>query len=454
MPLTRRIAQFAPCVLFLLALGCRQPAGDHLDRWLIGEVVMRSEFSSNLRTLAMPGGRLTGTPNAERAQQFVADKLRAYGLKNVRAKPFDMTCWIVRQTQVTVAGDPPRELEGAIALAMTLSTPPDGVTAELVDLGAGTDEEIESHAAHLPGRFALVHDVRHERGVIVGKVVARGAAGVVFTSPAGRAPIIGNGHREPRPEPVVVIPHDAEFLAQVAEGPVRLTIRVDAEAWACRPGNIVGEIPGRGPLAREVVILSAHLDSWHLAEGAMDNGSGSAAILEAARALAALAARDWQPRRTVRFIWFMSEEIGLNGSRAYVRDHAAELDDIVTVINADMPGAPRRLVAFGHAEMAPWLKRVRDDLAAFELDVTISESRAMWSDHAPFMRQGVCTLAVGGELGPGAKHYHTAGDTYETVDRRGTVQSSAVFAVLLRRLADEPVRPTVRRPPDDSTGDD
>ncbi|MEW6197817.1 MAG: M20/M25/M40 family metallo-hydrolase [Planctomycetota bacterium] len=440
-----RLAPIVPGFALLLAApGCQQPTGDHLDRWLIGEVTMRSAFAANLRTLAMPGGRLTGTPNAERAQEFIADELRAYGLRNVHAEPFDMTCWTVRETRVTVLDDPPRELTGAVALAMTLGTPPEGVTAELVDLGSGTDEEIKAGAEPLRGRFALVRDVRHERGAIVRKAIEHGAAGVVFTSPAERAPIIGNGHREPRPEPVVVVPHDEKLLAQVAAGPVRINIRLDAEAWPCRPCNIVGEIPGRGPLAREVVILTAHLDSWHLAEGGMDNGSGSAAILEAARALAALAERDWRPRRTLRFIWFMSEEIGLNGSRAYVREHSAELDRVIAVINADMPGAPRRLVAFGHPEVQPWLERVRADLAAYELDLKIAEAKGMWSDHAPFMQQGVCTLAVGGELGPGAQHYHTTGDTYETVDRRGTVQSSAVFAVMLRRLADEPRRPTQR----------
>jgi hypothetical protein len=68
-----------------------------------------------------------------------------------------------------------------------------------------------------------------------------------------------------------------------------------------------------------------------------------------------------------------------------------------------------------------------------------------WSDHAPFMREGVATMAIWGELGPGVKYYHTTGDTYETVDRRGTVETSAVLSVLVRRLADAAERPTVRR---------
>ena len=176
----------------------------------------------------------------------------------------------------------------------------------------------------------------------------------------------------------------------------------------------------------------------------MDNGSGAAAILEAARALAAV---DWCPRRTLRVVWFMAEELGLKGSLAYVEQHAHELDRIVAVINADMPGEPRRLVVFHHEELLPLLEEMQADLPGYGLDVSVSESRGMWSDHAPFMRAGVCTLAVSGELGDGVKHYHTVGDTYETVDLRGTVHSSAVFGVMLRRLADAAERPTLRRPP-------
>ncbi len=441
------------CVLIFLGVsglvGCHQPRPAFDDRLVIGEVVQRSEFAANLRALCLPGGRLTGTPNAEQAADFVAAKLRAYGLQNVHFEPFDMSCWTVRRTRVTVLDEPPREIEGAIALARTQPTPPGGITTELIDLGDGSDEDFTARGPELAGKFVLLN-AGESRGPRVKLACAHGAAGVVFLSRPERPPIIGNGHTTPRPEPVVVIPHDPNLPARLAAGEtLRLNIQLDTENWACRPRNVVGEIPGRGPRAREIVLICAHLDSWHLAEGGMDNGSGSATILETARALGRLG---WQPRRTVRFVWFMAEELGLEGSEAYVRQHADELENVIAVINLDMPGAPRNLAYNGNAVVEPFLKRLVADLAACELSPEIGHwTGGNGSDYAPFAQRGVCALTIGGELGPGVKHYHTAGDTYDTVDRRGTVQSSAVLGVLVRRLADEPQRPT--RPAAAATGE-
>jgi hypothetical protein len=444
---TRSYLGAAPFLLLTLAaVGCHQPAGDVTDRMLIGEVMMRSQLAENLRAISMDGGRVSGTPNAAKAEEYVAERSRAYGLQNVRHEPFAMESWISRETVVTLLDDPPQRLEGAVALGRTISTPPEGVTAGLIDIGEGKPEDFEAYRAEIPGKFVIVHGGWTRRARIQ-RALEHGAAGVVVMSRPEREPIIGNGHDEPRPEPLVVIRRDERLLERLAAGEeLSVNIRLETENWPCSPRNVVAEIPGNGPLADEVVILCAHLDGWHLAEAAIDNGTGSAAILETARALAAV---DWKPRRTVRFIWFMAEEIGLLGSRAYVRDHADELDNIVAVVNVDMPGSPRGMVAFGHPEIEGFLESVAADLSAYELSVRVRDPTGMWSDHAPFMVEGVCTLAVRGDLGPGVKHYHTANDRYDEVDRRATNEAAAVFAVLVRRLADAPDRPGVRSEPVD-----
>ena len=356
-------------LLLLLGLplalcGCLRPRGEVADRLAIGEVMMRSEFAANLRALAMPGGRVSGTPNAERAEQFVFDRLRAYGFPRVAREPFEMWSWLVHDTRITILGDPPRVLEGAVALGRTESTPPGGLTAEVVDLGEGTDADFETRAEELRGKIVLVRENRATRGHRLRAALERGAVGYLVMMPPDREPTIGNGHRTPQPQPAAVIPHDADLLARLAAGePIRINMRLETENWLACPCNIVAELPGRGPHADEIVILGAHLDGWHLGEAAMDNGSGAAAILETARALRAIG---WQPDRTVRFVWFMGEEHGLLGSKAYVTQHAAELDRIVAMINVDMPGAPRKLLAFGHEELQDLLAATARDLAAYE----------------------------------------------------------------------------------------
>ena len=439
-------------VIPLLSGACHQVTrhGTNVDRDLIGEVMMRSELPQNLRALCMPGGRLSGSPNGHKAEQYVADKLRSYGLKNVHLEPFDMPTWQDRKTVITLLDDPPVEIDGALSLGNCLSTPPGGISGELVFAEHGRKEDLEKVADRLAGRFALVREGKIHRSEKMRLALEHGVIGVIQISSVEELARAGQCHPEPRPEPGVVVPGRVgdEWIARIEAGEkLRVNIEIDAEAWASTPNNVVAEIPGHGPLAHEVVILGAHLDSWHLAEGAIDNGNGSSAILESARALARITKEGWRPKRTVRFIWFMGEEHGLHGSRAYVRDHADELDRIATMVNADMPGDPRRLETFGHDEIVDFLLSVRADLAGFELADEIRSVNWTASDHAAFMKQGICALTLAGDLGDGVKFYHSTGDEYEVVDRRGTTRAAAVLAVLMRRLADSPTCPADRYDP-------
>ncbi|MCP4593105.1 MAG: M20/M25/M40 family metallo-hydrolase [bacterium] len=436
-------------MILVIPAGCHQPgsSSNFIDRQIIGEVLMHSEFSANLRELCVPGGRLSGSPNGHQAERYVADRLVAYGLESVHLEPFEMVTWRDRETKVTVLGQPPHVVEGALSLGNCLSTPEEGITAELLDAGQGSAEELAAVGETLRGKFALVREGGLHRGEKMALAVEYGVAGLLQVSKLEDRARVGQCHPEPRPQPGIAIPgaEGARLAERLASGEqIRINVRVLADAWEAEPNNVVGEIPGSGRLAEEVVILAAHLDSWHLAEGALDNGSGAATILEAARALAAV---DWQPRRTVRLIWFMGEEHGLHGSRAYVRAHGDELDNIVAVVNVDMPGSPRRLSTFGHEEVMDFLRAVNADLRGFEISDEIGNASWTASDHAPFMKEGVCAISLGGDCGPGVKYYHSHGDTYEQVDRRGTVQSAAALAMLVRRLADIPQRPTERLDP-------
>ncbi len=425
-----------------VAVAANSPQAE-LDRQIVGRVMLDSQFEQNLRALAMPGGRLSGTPNAEKAIEYVMARCRSYGLKNVQRHAFDMDCWETRTQRVALQTEPPRELVG-VALGRTMDTPAGGATAEVVDVGKGTSEEFGAVGERLAGKFALVQDEGGTRWTKMLETRKHGGIGMIVMCRPDHEPIIGNCHKTPRSEPAVAIKYDADLLEAAQKGGAQVNIQLDTENWKCRPSNVIAEIPGSGPLAHEQVIITAHLDSWHLAEGALDNGSGSTAILEVARALAAT---DWRPKRTVRFIWFMGEELGLIGSEAYVRDHADEMDRVVAVINLDMPGRPTQLGHFMHPEIEPFLKSTLADLEAYDLKPEVANWHWSRSDHAPFVKAGVCAIGVGGDIGPGGACYHTTCDTIDTVDVRGTIPTSAIVSILVRRLADEPQRPTVRSDP-------
>ena len=437
-----------------IAAGCQSPRGEQLAGRLIAEVMTGSQVSNNLRALAVPGGRLSGSPNAAKAEQYVLDKLLEYGLSNVHFEPFRMITWRDRSTAVTVLGDPPQRLDVVQALGNSLSTPPEGITGELVDVGKGTREEFEAKKELLAGRFALAHygDVHRSRKMKY--ALQHGALGLFHISHLEDQVVVGTCHDTPDLAPgVAICLKDGEELSRrlAAGETIRVNVKIEADAWEASPRNVVGEIPGRGLHADEVVIVCAHLDSWHLAEGAIDNGSGSAVILEAARALVTVGP---PPRRTIRFVWFMGEEHGLHGSEAYVEAHRDELDRVVAVVNLDMPGEPRTFVTYGHPEVVQFLRAVGDALPGYELSKDVRTSTSTFSDHAPFMRAGVCALAIAGDCGPGVKHYHTPGDTYKAVDRRGLNGCAAVLSVLARCLADADPAPAQRFDPGVLAGKD
>ena len=147
---------------------------------------------------------------------------------------------------------------------------------------------------------------------------------------------------------------------------------------------MIADLPGATP--DEVVLIGAHLDSWDPAEGAQDDGSGVAAVLEAARILKRLNVR---PRRTIRFAFFSGEEEACLGSRAYVTAHEKELDRLRAVLVMDSGAqAPRGLELHGRADLEEPVKKLLAPLAAFgasavTLDATFDR------DHAPFMVAGV-----------------------------------------------------------------
>jgi Zn-dependent M28 family amino/carboxypeptidase len=206
--------------------------------------------------------------------------------------------------------------------------------------------------------------------------------------------------------------------------------------------NIVADLPGADPDAGWIVACG-HYDGHDIAQGAQDNATGTAAVLEAARVLAPL--RD-RLRAGIRFILFSGEEMGMYGSAAYVREHTEELDGIRAVFNADIVGlaAPLVLVVQNSPELGAALRRLPlDDLGA-----QVAPGRLVpYSDHFSFTVAGVSSLmAVTSRPDSGHGWAHTAADTFDKLDLRPLREAAATTARILLRLATEPeLLPTKRR---------
>jgi Zn-dependent M28 family amino/carboxypeptidase len=189
---------------------------------------------------------------------------------------------------------------------------------------------------------------------------------------------------QPAPIPAVFISRDdgRRLARETANGPVIVALAVEARHETIESENVIATRPGRGA---EILVVGAHLDSVEGSPGANDNASGSAVVLELARALAGV-----PTSAELRFILFGAEENGLIGSRAYVqRLSDAERSRIVGMINLDMVGIDIRFSAAG----APRLSAPAREKAA-ELGRSLPEATNAGggSDHASFARVGIPTL--------------------------------------------------------------
>jgi hypothetical protein len=199
--------------------------------------------------------------------------------------------------------------------------------------------------------------------------------------------------------------------------------------------NTVAEIPGTEK-ADEVVILGAHLDSWDLGTGATDNGTGSMAVLEAARALQKSGLK---PKRTIRFVLFTGEEQGLNGSREYLKKHKEELPKISGVLIHDTgTGKVLTVGLMGNYNARETMDRVLFPLAepAGIMEPTLRSEGG--SDHVPFDEAGVPGFWCVQDPADYEKTHHSQADTLDRVRWDDLTQGAEVLAVFAYNTAELP----------------
>jgi Zn-dependent M28 family amino/carboxypeptidase len=188
--------------------------------------------------------------------------------------------------------------------------------------------------------------------------------------------------------------------------------------------NVVAEIPGAVHLD-EVVIICAHLDSWDLGTGATDDGAGVVAVLEAARALQALHLR---PDRTIRLVLFSGEEEGNQGSLAYVKSHAPELNRISAVLADDTAASRIDTLRLNQAYAAR--RDVDLTLASMaELQLLAPRmDRGFGSDYASFNAMGVPAFAAISTDSAYFRVHHSQADTLDKIQPDGILSAAEVLA--------------------------
>jgi Iap family predicted aminopeptidase len=280
------------------------------------------------------------------------------------------------------------------------------------------------------------------RSRLAGRLAQAGAAAMLLPSdkPGRMVYTSAFGFYPKGPLPVVsVAAEDAALLRRLlAKGPVKiaLDVRNTFDTSPYRERNVVADLPG-SDLKEEVVLVGAHLDSWDPAQGADDDGSGVAALVDAARILRSLGV---QPRRTIRFAFFFGEEEACLGSRAYVAAHEKELDRLRAVLVMDSgAGKPLGLELQGRADAEAGVRKLLPRVAALGAS-GVNLDASFDRDHAPFLVAGVPAFTLWVAEGDYDVRHHTVQDTFEHVDQANLARDTAIMAILARALADsEPV---------------
>jgi hypothetical protein len=397
------------------------------------------------------GHRLTGSPGGLRAEREADSLFRSFPGLEVDRLGFSSIAWSRGDLQLTVLAGAAEERVPAVALA---NTPLDTrVEAPLVNAGNGLPEDLIALGVRAKGSALLINlglvdppegASNLHRSEKAALAITFGAAAVVFVNSVhGGVLLTGtasvDGDLIPIPA-VCIASEDGEALrARLASGEgLSVLVQMENRAEPVDAHDIVAELPG-SDLAREVIVVGGHLDSWDLASGATDNGIGAFSILDLARCYSALGLH---PRRTIRFVLFMGEEQGLLGSQALVEawHSRGELARVRCMINLDMTGGPTGFSVVGpggwEAVAKDIMGRMQAQDTSFSAD--LATRAGLHSDHQPFLLQGVPVMAPLSDLGNDVYGcYHSSCDDIHLVEPARMVDNVRFVGQFLWVMANE-----------------
>jgi carboxypeptidase Q len=428
--------------LLLSVLICAAFAQDATDR-VIAEAQKPSALETNLQQLTdQIGGRVPGTPAMRKAVEWGFAAFKAAGADSVHTENFSIQAsWAEGATKIAVVAPEPFTLR-AVSIAWAPALTPHS-HVPVVDVAQGTEQDF-AKAGDVAGAILLVHsEEMHtwddlfaeylKAPGVIDRAVKGNALAIAFQSTRPhdllyRHTNAGDGEIDRLPM-VLVAREDAGRVARLLASGQKLYADLSVPNTIGGPitaANVVAELRGSDK-PDEFVILGAHLDSWDLGTGALDNGCNAALVVDALRAIKASGVR---PRRTIRFILFSGEEEGMVGSHTYAVAHRAELDKIAGVVIFD--SGIGRVTGFSLGGRRDVVNAAATLVAPLKsLDASTLTTDADWgTDNFDFLLQGVPTFVANQEEANYLLNYHAMSDTFDKVDlaelRKHLVEASAL----------------------------
>jgi hypothetical protein len=410
------------------------------------------------------GNRISGSPQLAKAEAWAVAQMKAAGLQNVHMEAAEVPHWVRGAESCDLLTQHAMPLD-MIGLGGSVGTPAGGIEADVVAVGS-FDELTKLPDSAIKGKIVLFDEPYEGYGRTVAyrgagpSVAAKRGAVACLIRTVGSASL-GNPHTGVTryedgvakiPAAALSIEHASMLHRLCAKGEtVRLRLKMDARMLGTATNhNVIGEIPG-SEKPNEVVILSGHLDSWDVGQGAQDDGIGAVLSLEAARTMLKAGLR---PKRTVRVIFWTCEEWGGIGAAAYAKAHKADSPDVVAAFESDSGNG--RIQGFSvdlHGENPSRAKDHPEDAAQEAHALSVMGGIAPLLDPlgAGKMTAGgsgedVGYLVEDGAVGIGVGHdasryfdvHHSKADTFDHINFEDLVHNVQAYSVMAYVLADMP----------------
>ncbi|HMO81946.1 MAG TPA: M28 family peptidase [Pyrinomonadaceae bacterium] len=406
------------------------------------------------------GPRLSGSAQAARAVEWVAEEMRQLGLE-VRLQELRVPHWvrgIETGELIEFPGMAPGTTQKVVltALGGSIATPAKGLTAEVVVVDSWDDlerlgrEGVTGKVVLFNAKFdrrlaesgfglqAYAQVVQYRsRGAI--EAARLGAVGSLVRSAGAsqmRLPHTGGLRYEasvPRIPGAAVTYEDADMIAYLSRiGKVRIRLLLTPQTLPeAISHNVIADLKG-SERPGEIVIVSGHLDSWDLGTGALDDACGVAVAMQVPYLLNKLRLR---PKRTIRVIAYMNEENGLVGGNEYARAEEAKIIDHFAAIESDLGASrPLGLLFAGDRDALPFFDPILDVLRGHGAGMIRMEG-GVGADIDPLTRRGVPSFAPWFDTRSYFKYHHTAADTFDKIDPDDLAKVGSVMAVLAYGLA-------------------
>ncbi|GAB3470720.1 M28 family metallopeptidase [Massilia terrae] len=454
-----------------LFAGAASAAGPDVDSAALAKIrdaAMQSNYAyERLEDLTdLVGPRLSGSAGAAAAVQQVAEAMRKLGAK-VTLQPVKVPHWVRGEEKATLVGytGQPQGVTQRIvltALGGSGATPAAGLTAQVIVVH-NFDELKAYKPADVKGKIVLFDvpfdQLMADRGLAgnaYGQAVAyrgagprmaaemgaaaalvRAVGGAAYRIPHTGATLLTDGGRIPA---AAVTIEDSLLISRLSKrGPVTMHLTLtpqtlpDADSF-----NVIADIPGSAK-PDEVVIVSGHLDSWDLATGANDDGSGVTSAMEVINTIKKLGL---QPKRTIRMIAWMNEENGGRGGRAYAESEKANAEKHIAAYEDDGgSGRPFGVKASIGPASVKYFAPLQAALSPIGAGVFMREDALGTGDLSLLERDGVPSFEPVIDSSDYFNYHHTTADTFDKVNPDNLRRHAAVMAATAWFLAntDQPV---------------